>query len=152
MPICKHTGMSGVMKCICLCYGIFRVDWRQCLLLIDQAGWLSRHTFHWVSSLVYVGYIRQLNENDLPPLDLEFTAESELSTFKAIWAQELLQPRPSLGRALWKKYRKCAVKTCEMNHIMWFSATEETNLAQLSQFAFLSLGGDMLLWSWMLGL
>jgi hypothetical protein len=83
-----------------------------------QAGWLSRVTFYWVTTVVYVGYQRQLKPSDLPEMDEEYVAQSEVKRFWELWKvveeenraiaeKQGAEPQsPTVGRVLWRQYRR----------------------------------------------
>jgi hypothetical protein len=76
---------------------------------LHQASPLGRFTWGWFSEVLRAGYTRQLQDDDLCPLDHEYSVEANVSVFAQYWAAELRKDNPSLVRAMWRMYRRCVV-------------------------------------------
>lgn len=74
-----------------------------------QASPLSRFTWGWFSEVLRAGYTRQLQDEDLCPLDHEYSVEANAAAFAQHWGAELREDNPSLVRALWRMYRRYVV-------------------------------------------
>ena len=74
-----------------------------------------------MTTVVNVGYHRQLRPSDLPELDEEYVAQNEVKLFWELWEIVKEENRvlakekgndpqpPTVGRVLWRQYRRCAI-------------------------------------------
>eukprot|EP01031_Cornospumella_fuschlensis_P037816 gene37816-45939_t len=74
----------------------------------EDASWISRMFFFWITPLISLGYFRPLEASDIPPVPKEFSAEVVLSQFQASWDEEVKQhgKEADAGRAMFKAFKK----------------------------------------------